>query len=154
MSGDLPHWRTEKLSRKIGRGRKGYMRQLSSLSGFICSRAVLGESCVATLTKRTDQVFFPVLDSIPRFGICPQPMSYRLTVPNGLRSQGATCCTACGLPLRNTEGRKGELMKDKIHARPARRLDGVSAEIRTRPSRQVRSLAQKDIQASSLCQSG
>ena len=45
-------------------------------------------------------------------------------------------------------------MKDKIPARPTRRLDGASAEIRTHPSRQVRSLAQKDIQASSLCQSG
>ena len=45
-------------------------------------------------------------------------------------------------------------MKDKIPARPTRRLDGVSAEIRTHPSRQVRSLEQKDIQASSLCQSG
>ena len=71
MSGDLPHWRSDALL-YVGRFAGRDMRQLSSLSGFICSRAVLRGSCVATLTKRTDQVFFPVLDSILRVGIRPQ----------------------------------------------------------------------------------
>ena len=51
--------------------RKGYAAVVITVR-IHCSRAVLRESCVATLTKRTDQVFFPVLDSILRVGIRPQ----------------------------------------------------------------------------------
>ena len=150
MSGDLPHWRSDALL-YVGRFAGRDMRQLSSLSGFIRPlRLKQRASCVATLTKRTVQVFFPVLDRFHDSGSAPNRwaivsrslMDFAVRVPHVVRP------VACRFGTPKAE--KENLWR--IRFLPGLHADLMECLLRFGPIRAVRSvLLNKKIFKHPLC---